>query len=312
MGTREGTKRIAYFFEGYINALGDVLGYVFEVSGYGLFDMFSWLGDKVSFRFPFLWLGSVVKGLLCLVSIGVKIPFGIAGGIVSGAMKTVVGLFWFDWLVLLDAIQDILSPIFGAIILFLGKLIALVQAVFYLQGFERRLIDVEIEQLKKVFAPSIQLFAIRVIDGSAGLFVVSPRAFTLGNTIYLKSKSYSIDLLIHETTHAWQYQKMGCRYASDAIIAQWFVDDAYNWKMEINTRGKKAWIDMNKEAQAEFIQDLWKWGKLCDNENNIIKVDDGAYFEADDKKTFGKFILGLNDYSCFSANAVRQLQKRWF
>ncbi len=296
----------------FLNKLGDLISYIFEVSGCALFDMFKWLGDRVGVLFPFLWLGSVVKGLLCLIAVVVKIPFGIAGGIVSGTIKIVGGLFSFTWLVVLEAIQDVLSPVFGSFIMLLGKLIALVQTIFCVQGFERRLTDIESKQLKKVFARSIHLFAIRVIDGPAGLFGISARAFTLGNTIYLKAKSFPIDLLIHETTHVWQYQKMACRYASDAIIAQWFVDDAYNWEMEINTRGKKAWPHMNEEAQAKFMQDLWKSGTLCDNENRIRKVGDGAYFDADDKKTFGKFNLRFNDYSHFATDAVSQLKKRWF
>lgn len=298
--------------ERFLNKLGDLISYVFEVSGCELFDMFKWLGDRVGVHFSFLWLGSVLKGLLCLFAIAIKIPFGIAGGILLGAIKIVVGLFSFAWLFVVEGIQDVLSPIFGAIILLLGKLIALLQTILHLQGFERRLTDVEIEQLKKVFALSIQSFSARVIEDRAGLFGVSSRAFTLGNTIYLKTKSFSIDLLIHETIHVWQYQKMGCRYASDAIIAQWFVDNAYDWETEINTRGKKAWVYLNEESQAEFMQDLWKRGKLCDNENRTLKTGNGAFFEADDKNTIGKFNCLFNDYSNFAAVAVSQLQKRWF
>ncbi|SMO43138.1 hypothetical protein SAMN06265379_101775 [Saccharicrinis carchari] len=310
-GTGRVTNRATYFIEGYINKLGDLLSYIFEVPGCAVFDMFSWIGAKVGVSFPFLWLGSVAKSLLCFFAIVVKIPFGIAGGIVSGVIKIVLGLFSFAWTMVLEGIQDVLSPVVGAFILLVAKLIALVQTIFYLQDFERRITINEEMKLNKVFAHSMSLYNVRIIEGRAGLYGLNSRAFTLGNTIYLKTKSFSIDLLIHETVHAWQYQKSGCRYASDAIIAQWFVEGAYDWEMGIKVRGKQAWIYLNEEAQAEFMQDLWKRGKLCDKDNRILKVGDGCYFDADEKKTFGKFSIWFNDYSRFAASAVNQLQKRW-
>ncbi|WP_430934296.1 hypothetical protein [Saccharicrinis sp. 156] len=311
MGFITAIKKIAYATESLINDIGDFISYVFEFPGCAFFDAMKWISDIIGFLFPLLWLGSIVKGLMSLLAVLVKIPFGIIGGILAGVIRILAGIFTFHWPLFANGFLDIISPVLGLVIIVLGKVIAIVQTVFYIQDFERPLSKVEKMELRKIFKHSMSLYTLRVITGHSGVFGVSPRAFTLGNTIYLKTNSFFIDLLVHESTHVWQYQQTGCRYASDAVMAQWFADDAYNWEKEIKLRDKRLWTEMNKEAQAEFFQDLWKIGKLCDDENRILKAGGGAYFEANEQTTFGKFNIWFNDYTEIAQEATRTVQSRW-
>lgn len=163
-----------------------------------------------------------------------------------------------------------------------------------------------------VIKDSLYYYVIRIIEGHSGLFGINPRAFTLGNTIYLKTNTFPIDLLVHESIHAWQYQQTGNRYASDALTAQWFVRDAYNWEREINVLNKNVWAEFNNEAQAEFIQDLWKRGELRDSLGTIILKGNGSFFNADEKLSFGHFKVNSMDYTSIAIEAVKTIRKEWF
>jgi hypothetical protein len=62
-------------------------------------------------------------------------------------------------------------------------------------------------------------------------------------------------VLVHECAHVWQYQHLGPRYAFDAVWAQLRRGrSAYDWAAELG-RGRQ-WRDFNREAQAEFLQDI--------------------------------------------------------
>lgn len=143
----------------------------------------------------------------------------------------------------------------GAVILVLGKVVAFGQSVLGLQR-QRALTDEETALLTEVYGESVDLSAVRLVPGRAGVFSTNPRPFTLGATIYLKKDALPGHVLVHECAHVWQYQHMGPRYAFDAIWAQWRVKpDAYAWTDELG-RGKKHWREFNREAQAEFLQDI--------------------------------------------------------
>lgn len=309
---KKAVKKVAEAIEVLVNHIGDNIGNAIDTVGCAIHDGLNWVGDKIGGKSIFSWFGGIIKGVFSVVSVLIIGVFGIIGGIGGGLIKVIGGIFTGQGPTIVEGSWDIFSPIFGTIIVVIGKIIALVQLTFYAQAFERPLTEDEKSQLKRVFKDVLNYYIIRIIEGHAGLFGLSSRAFTLGNTIYLKSHTFSVDLLVHETTHAWQYQQIGNRYTSDAVAAQWVVKDGYNWKKEINDRKKTDWKEFNKEAQAQFIQDIWKSGKLRDIEGNVLERRNGVFFDADNATKTGYFnVLGTN-YSGIADAAVRTIRKNGF
>jgi hypothetical protein len=85
--------------------------------------------------------------------------------------------------------------------------------------------------LRKIFGDSVDYEAVRIKEGHAGLFSANDRAFTSGNTIYMKGfrddpfttdRMEQMPVLVSEMTHIWQYQNGGARYASRALLSQRF------------------------------------------------------------------------------------------
>ena len=176
------------------------------------------------------WLGGVVVALVSLV---------------AGIVASFAGL----------ATRNVPAALAGAVIIVLGKLIALFQALAGLQR-QRGLTDAEAELLTRVYRGSVDLTAVRLVPGRAGVFSASDRPFTLGATIYLKQDMVSDPVLVHECAHVWQYQHLGPRYAADAVWAQLTLKKkAYHWTRELD-RGRTRWRQFNREAQAQFLQDI--------------------------------------------------------
>jgi hypothetical protein len=309
---KKAVKKAADAVEDFVNDVGDAAGDAVEAVGDAINDGLNWIGEKIGGKAIFSWLGGIIKGVFSIVGAVIKGVFGIVGGILGGIIKVVGGIFTGQGGLILEGLWDMFSPVFGTIIVVLGKLVALVQSIIPIQGFERPLTEKEKSELKRIFKTSLNYYVIRIIEGRAGLFGINSRPFTLGNTIYMKTKTFPVDLLAHETTHVWQYQQNGNRYTSDALAAQWFIPDAYNWEREINVRNKSNWTEFNAEAQAAFIQDLWKFGKLRDAIGNIMETGNGAFFDADDTKTFSFFEVNGLEYTDIANEAVKTVRKEWF
>jgi hypothetical protein len=176
------------------------------------------------------WLAAVVVAFVSLVAAVVASVAGLASRNVPGAVG-------------------------GAVILVLGKVIGLVQAVAGLQR-QRALSAAEREVLTRVYRGSVELGAVRLVPGRAGVFSLSRRPFTLGATIYLKADTVSDHLLVHECAHVWQFQHFGPRYAAEAVWAQLALKGAaYRWTRELD-RGRTHWREFNREAQAQFLEDI--------------------------------------------------------
>lgn len=179
---------------------------------------------------PGRWLGGVATAVVSLL---------------AAVVASVVGL----------ATRNVAAALGGAVILVLGKLVALAQALLGLER-GRPPTAAETAVLTPVYRGSVDLSAVRLVPGRAGVFGSSDRPFTLGATIYLKQAALEPDVLVHECAHVWQYQHMGPRYAFDAVWAQWRLkDDAYAWTREL-ANGHTRWREFNREAQAEFLRDI--------------------------------------------------------
>ncbi|WP_426730257.1 hypothetical protein [Myxococcus faecalis] len=144
-----------------------------------------------------------------------------------------------------------------------GRAISAVQTLLGLEPVRRSLTDDEVSALRTVYGDSIDYSRISIKEGSAGLFSLSGRAFTHGDTIYIPKKDLplQLDLLVHEVGHVWQHQNGGTDYMSEALVAQFF-GDGYNVLKAL--REGKAWEDMNPEQQAELLELGFKSGHLAD------------------------------------------------
>jgi len=311
MGLSSKIDKVAEGVERFANKLGDGLGNAVDTIGCAINDGLYKMGDTIGVKSIFLWFGGIIKGIFSIIGALVIGVFGIVGGIVGGGIKVIGGIFTGKGSVIQEGFWDVFSPIIGTIIVLVGKIIAFVQSVFYAQDFERPLTENEKLQLKKVFKNELNYYVIRVIEGHCGLFGLSSRAFTLGNTIYLKTHTFGTDLLVHETTHAWQYQRTGNRYTSDAVAAQWVVKDGYNWEKEVKERNKTDWIEFNVEAQAQFIQDIWRSGQLQDMDGTTLKRRNGVFFDADDVNKVGHFKVRGTNYTGIADAAVKTIRKNW-
>ncbi len=288
---------------------GYTSGEVLETAGVSINQALNWVGDNAGAKALFYWLGGIIKGVSSLLGAIIKGLFGIARGITTG-INTILKAIWAaKSLLIIRGFWDILSPIMGTMIVVSGKSLALVQSIFYLQGFERPLNETELSVLKRVFKGSLNYTVTRIIEGHAGFFGLNSRSFTLGNTIYLKTKIFDAFLLVHESIHAWQYQQMGNRYASDALGAQWFFKDAYDWQREINVLHKAHWLDFNLEAQAEFMNDLWKYGEPGKNSGLSVYARNGAFFNTDSETRAGHFEISGTDYTHIAHEALRLVRK---
>lgn len=130
--------------------------------------------------------------------------------------------------------------------------------------------------LRRIYRGSVALQLVRVVEGRAGLFSLNDQPFTLGNRIYTKDSDLSdFSVMVHECAHVWQHQHEGTRYIGGALLAAWVLSyDAYEWEVEL--KKGRAWRDFNKEAQAEFLEEVFEQGKGAAGIPGL-----GAFYEDD-------------------------------
>lgn len=136
----------------------------------------------------------------------------------------------------------------------------------------RELSRLEAAALGKVFGSALDLSVIRVRENLRGLINLSGRAFVIENTIHLPPGRASMQLLVHEATHVWQFQNGGHAYITDSLAAQ-FIGDGY--QLEKGLREGRAWAQLNCEQQATLVEEGWAQGSF-----------EGA-----------RFVLGARDYT---------------
>jgi hypothetical protein len=274
-GIARGSDAVAGAVEAVVGAVAQAVSDVVEtigtVSRNGLDAVAGFAGRPAGIgpvlKFVVHWLASVVSAVFELGATAVQAFVDLVAGVVAGVIRLVFGgiggLLAWDARVARRGLGDLASSIAGSVVLLAGKALALVQAVVFMQRGERALTDAERTMLKQVFRGSVALYNVRLVEGFAGLFSANPRPFTLGNTIYMKGDdpALNLDTVVHECTHVWQFQNVGVRYATDALWAQATISGQgeYVWEDE-PTRGNTLWQDFNREAQAQLVQDMWKYG----------------------------------------------------
>ena len=84
-------------------------------------------------------------------------------------------------------------------------------------------------------------------------------------------------------------------YATDAIGAQWFLDNAYSWENEIR-RGRTRSVEFNREAQAQFLENLYTSGEsIVDGATPVS--GNGCFYDADGSTSRGRFNFNRIDHT---------------
>jgi len=151
-------------------------------------------------------------------------------------------------------------------LLVLGRLAAAVQTLLWLEPAGRRLTLDEQAVFAPIFAGSVRLDRVLVKEGFIGILGVSGRAFTLGRFIY-SPKPLPRDVLLHELVHVWQFEREGLGYLSRAIWAQ---GPGGGYDHITPRKAGRTFVQLNPEQQAQWVQDLFRAGKLWGVEGQAV------------------------------------------
>lgn len=271
---KNAAKKVAQAAESVVNTVTEVAADAVETAGNAIESSLNALADAVEGNVPGVggglasfirYSGRVIAGATDMAAAAVQTSGNLLGATVAGAVLIAVGIAGFDGSLIADGFRGITAALFGGILLFGGKTLAAVSAMF--PGVARRepLTKEQKKLVRRVFKDSIALHNVRLMKSKygAGLLTWGDRPFTLGNVIYLKGRNVDNEpeLLVHECTHVWQYQNVGAQYTSEAVHAQWLVPDAYSWERELQ-RGNDTWNRLNREAQASLLEDIFRSGEL--------------------------------------------------
>ena len=172
----------------------------------------------------------------------------------------------------------------------------------------RKLYSWEIEQVTPIYAGTLRFEKVRVCEGYGwpdfanrlGRFVrrQSPPGSDEHNSITLGNQCYfpvllpetlpppddwdmtNVDWLVHELTHAWQYQHTGIGYLFRALWAQFrYKDAAYDFGGPAGLLADRqkglTLFHYNPEAQASIVEDYyWHKRKNLDVSAFLPFIDD--------------------------------------
>jgi hypothetical protein len=304
---RKAAKKVAQAAKTVVNTVTEVAADVVEMTGNAVESGLNKLADAAERNIPGVggaissvarYAGRAFAGATDMAAAAVKTSGNLLGATIAGAVLIGVGIATFDGPLIGEGFAGITAALAGGILLFGGKALAGLSALF--PGVDQRqpLSEAQKKLLRRVFNDSLALHNIRLMKTKwgAGLLTYGDRPFTLGNVIYLKGRNVDKEpeLLVHECTHVWQYQNLGAQYSSEAVHAQWFVPDPYNWEREIR-RGNDKWHLLNREAQAKLLENIYTNGELIHIPQPWIFVN---------KRQFGKTASSGGAYTTVSTGPV--------
>jgi hypothetical protein len=143
----------------------------------------------------------------------------------------------------------------------------LLERVSHLLARVSRLTEAEIDAGKSVLGPeSISYSAVRAAEGRilSVIFKLNKgRAFTTFHTINLPNTGSQarthLEIVVHELTHVFQYEKVGSVYIWQALRAQRTDGYSYGgWQQLRQDRDNgKHFCDFNREQQGQIAQDYY-------------------------------------------------------
>src|SRR5258706_11409903 len=235
------------------------------------------------------WIGESVAAGATLCGAGFKAPTSLFGHSISGMILMAGGTGTGDSDMIKAGFIDIVESVVGSFLVLAGFAIHIFNASIW--GVRTRpLTNEERKLLSNVFRKSIAYYNVRIAPERGGAFsgfydltASSGRPMTLGNIIYMNGDKISDPTLVHECTHVWQYQQDGPRYAANARWAELEKGEtrAYNWRREIRA-GRDHWPEMNNEAQAEFVEDVWRYGDVIASGSkpvHFVRQYNGTFFD---------------------------------
>jgi len=191
-----------------------------------------------------------------------------------------------------DALKDLweltkdgIYAAIGTLIFVALRIVDLVQSAVGVQPSKRHVTEKERAILFPIFRNSLNYNAIELVVGSAGILTTSGRPFTMGFTIYLPA--YSVQDLVHECVHTWQFEFRGFGYIGNSALNQ--LDqiafhpsyDPYVWKTHLDA-GDSWYTLKSAEAQAKFIEHVYALGRFDFAEPGVLDlVTPGAFFTED-------------------------------
>jgi hypothetical protein len=203
-------------------------------------------------------------------------------------------------------VRGIVYKALGAIIYAAIRGVAVLQTALGTQPRQRSLTPRERDVLEPIFGDAIDLDAVEIVDGRAGLLGISGRAFAMGFVVYLPH--YSEEILVHELTHVWQFQTDGLGYVGNSALHQLAGllsmkrYHPYHWRRAIDA-GTTWQALASVEAQAQFIQDLYREGEGQAGSERAP----GAFFRSDTPGA-NRFCQGDRDYTTVANDAWRNLR----
>ena len=262
----DGAKAVGNAVSSAASSVGNSVAGAAKKVGGAIVDGAKWIGGKVAdaakWVGPRLWDG--IRGLGTglwdtIKGVGHNLFEGVStiGGAFGKLFKGDFGGFFKD--LGSGLLKTFVQTPVDATLVMGGRAISAIQTLIGVEPVGRKLTDDEITELRKVYGDSIDYSKVRIKEGNAGLFSVSGRAFTHGDTIYIPKKDLPLtkDLLVHEMGHVWQHQNGGTDYMSEALAGQ-YVGDGYNFEKGIDEG--KSWSELNPEQQAELLQQAYKSG----------------------------------------------------
>lgn len=132
----------------------------------------------------------------------------------------------------------------------------------------RKMTGAELFEASSVFGSSVDFSLVRIDTHSLMVFIAKKfkgyskgREFTTFHTINGEEGKITMDTLIHELTHVWQYQQVGAIYMPEAIHAQG-TPEGYDYGGVSELQARKAAGQgirtFNREQQAQIVQDYFR------------------------------------------------------
>jgi hypothetical protein len=203
-------------------------------------------------------------------------------------------IFTFNPDILVRALLDLWELAKDAVFLALGFVLFYANhaADFFLTTLDlkdkkRKLTKEERSTLRQIYGDSLLYDLIEINEGRLGImgppFATKPGATTIGYTIYFRT--YSIVTLVHESVHVWQFQFGGTHYIGQSAVYQIIKglggSDPYDWLGMIGTDAEAWYLLESVEAQAEFIEDVFNFGRFV-LDDGTEDTANGAFFQERD------------------------------
>ena len=172
----------------------------------------------------------------------------------------------------------------------------------------RKMTEGEKAYARKIFDDLIDYDEVEIIEGGVTATTLcsigGANGFVIGNTIYLRNNVYTLDLLIHELTHVWQYKTKqltaigGLKMHAEAKLQGRPDDFLYKYDLYDPRPFEKYGI----EQQAQILQDAYRvvYDKYKGNEKrkvgdpNLARKD---MLSAKDRLRYMKRILDFKQWA---------------